>query len=230
MNYQKIYDAIIDQAKKRTPNGYIEMHHIIPRCLGGTNDKSNLVALYPEEHFLCHVLLVKVYPQHKNLIIAVQKMCRPTGSRRSRKLYGWLKRKFSERMKEISLGNYNSQYGTMWINNGVVSSKVKKNSVIPEGWQRGGLKKQIEAKTCIWCLSLFTPKTKKQKCCSSLCVSSVLGSINSKRKMSDELKIKMQSGRKLWIEQNKEKFIIQQTNNSKKQTKYKIKHNNLSQV
>ncbi len=36
-----------------------ENHHIIPRSLGGSNDKSNMVRLAALDHFKCHYLLVK---------------------------------------------------------------------------------------------------------------------------------------------------------------------------
>ena len=45
MNYEKIYNDIISKARsedrKRTKGIYYEGHHIIPRCLGGDNKKSN---------------------------------------------------------------------------------------------------------------------------------------------------------------------------------------------
>jgi hypothetical protein len=36
-----------------------ETHHILPRSLGGSNDKCNLVLLTYKEHFVCHRLLTK---------------------------------------------------------------------------------------------------------------------------------------------------------------------------
>lgn len=39
---------------------YLESHHIIPKCLGGNNDKSNLVLLTAREHFIVHILLLKM--------------------------------------------------------------------------------------------------------------------------------------------------------------------------
>ena len=61
MNYQKIYDSIINRAKHRILESYAESHHIIPKCMGGINDKSNLVSLTAREHFLAHMLLAKMY-------------------------------------------------------------------------------------------------------------------------------------------------------------------------
>ncbi len=54
------YFSIIEKAKEanRTKGEqYYEKHHIIPRALGGKNNKDNLVLLIPEEHYLCHSLL-----------------------------------------------------------------------------------------------------------------------------------------------------------------------------
>jgi hypothetical protein len=41
--------------------GYFEDHHIIPKCCGGTNEDTNIIALTPREHFLAHYLLCKIY-------------------------------------------------------------------------------------------------------------------------------------------------------------------------
>jgi hypothetical protein len=38
---------------------YTERHHVIPRCLGGSNKRENLVDLTFREHFLVHWLLIK---------------------------------------------------------------------------------------------------------------------------------------------------------------------------
>jgi len=59
--YTLWYNAIIEQARDRTTNEYTELHHIQPRSLGGTDDKSNLVKLTAREHFVCHWLLIKMY-------------------------------------------------------------------------------------------------------------------------------------------------------------------------
>jgi hypothetical protein len=67
MNYQKIYNQIIERAKNRVLEGYKEKHHIIPKCLGGSNEKENLVELTAREHFLCHMLLCEIYPNENKL-------------------------------------------------------------------------------------------------------------------------------------------------------------------
>jgi hypothetical protein len=85
MNYQRIYNEIINRAKneeelgvrKRKNNVYYERHHIIPRCLKGNNDEINLVLLTLREHFLCHMLLCEIYPnnpEHAKLAYALWRM------------------------------------------------------------------------------------------------------------------------------------------------------------
>ena len=71
MNYQKIYNQIIERAKTRQLEGYKENHHIIPKCIGGLDIKENLVELTAREHFLCHRLLCKIYPKESKLIWAL---------------------------------------------------------------------------------------------------------------------------------------------------------------
>lgn len=73
MNYQNIYDKIILKASKllRIKNEiYYEKHHIIPKCLGGTDEEKNLVLLTPKEHFICHKLLTFIYPDNRKIACA----------------------------------------------------------------------------------------------------------------------------------------------------------------
>lgn len=141
MNYQKIYDSLIERGKNRTIDGYSERHHILPRCMGGGDEKENLVDLTPEEHFLAHVLLVKLHPEQFKLILAAQMMCSPIrgGGRPRRVLYGWLKRLHSEHMSRQNSGEKNPQFGRVWISNleDRKSTLIPAMEEIPEGWVKG---------------------------------------------------------------------------------------------
>ena len=79
MNYQKIYDQIIDRARKeqraKKQGTYYEIHHILPRCMGGSNKKENLILLTAREHFLAHWMLVRIYPEGDKLSFAFWAMC-----------------------------------------------------------------------------------------------------------------------------------------------------------
>lgn len=106
MNYRKIYDKIIERGKNRIIEGYFETHHIIPRCLGGVDRVSNLVELTPEEHFTCHLLLVKMHPENRKLVYAAKMMAMGENTSkdnkgRKNKLYGWLRRRFIEVQKNL---------------------------------------------------------------------------------------------------------------------------------
>jgi hypothetical protein len=74
MNHQRIYNQIIERAQRRQLEGYIEKHHLVPRCLGGSNDKDNIVQLTAREHFICHQLLCEIYPDSDKLKYALYLM------------------------------------------------------------------------------------------------------------------------------------------------------------
>tara|TARA_R110002167_G_scaffold362214_1_gene581191 strand:+ start:129 stop:680 length:552 start_codon:yes stop_codon:yes gene_type:complete len=74
MNYEKVYYQIIEQAGNRHVDGYVEWHHIVPRCLGGSDDRDNLVPLTAREHFICHWLLTRMHPDHNGLRYAAHMM------------------------------------------------------------------------------------------------------------------------------------------------------------
>ena len=85
MNYYKEH---IDKAKedykklisnnrgldKTKLSGYYEKHHIIPECMGGTNEESNLVLLNYDEHLKAHMLLSIIYPDEIKLLYAFNLM------------------------------------------------------------------------------------------------------------------------------------------------------------
>jgi hypothetical protein len=120
MNYQKHYDALIERAKNRLLEGYCERHHIIPLCIGGTDDSENLVTLTPEEHYVAHQLLVKIYPENDKLIYAAWMMstASPINEVRSKnKLYGWIKKKNIDLRKRQSKEFYKRKTANsgLWI-------------------------------------------------------------------------------------------------------------------
>lgn len=102
MNYRSHYDRLISRARTRDePCSYVEIHHVVPRCLGGGDISENLVVLTPEEHFVAHQLLVKIHPDNAKLAYAVAMMTvsSPYAPRRN-KSYGWIRRLVSEYKKQ----------------------------------------------------------------------------------------------------------------------------------
>lgn len=150
MNYKKHYHQLIVRAKNRKLDCYTESHHIIPKCMNGDDSVENLVNLTPEEHYLAHQLLIKIYPDNKNLVYAAAMMCvsaeSHSGYRSKNKLYGWLKRRLSDIASIKSSGSNNSQYGTCWIHNveQKISKKVYKSELtryLENGWNLGRIMK-----------------------------------------------------------------------------------------
>lgn len=140
MNYKLHYEKLIQRGKNRKLYCYKEVHHIIPICLGGTDDKSNLVELTAREHFISHLLLIKIYPNEPGLIFAANMMCvsSKNQTRVHNRMYGWLKEHFSKAQSKQQSGQGNSQFGNMWIYNLVLkkSKTIPKNKVIPQGWTK----------------------------------------------------------------------------------------------
>lgn len=121
MDYKLCYDRLIQNAKERNVvDGYVEVHHIIPKSHGGSDDNSNLVKLTAREHYIAHLLLVKIHPNSITMVKAAMFMCSYSYSneyRMNNRIYGWLRERFSKKISESQTGEGNSQFGTMWITN-----------------------------------------------------------------------------------------------------------------
>lgn len=78
MNYKHHYEKLISTRKDRflREGEYYEKHHIIPRCIGGMDNKDNLVYLTAREHYIAHWLLIKINPNIWKLYFAFYKMSR----------------------------------------------------------------------------------------------------------------------------------------------------------
>lgn len=120
MDYKKIYNKIIENRilNPLSDEVYTEIHHIIPRSLGGSNENTNLVKLSAREHFICHLLLSEIYPKETfewyKMNHAFLMMC-TTGKMEKRylnsRIYELKKNDFSKIMSWNSKGEKNSQYG-----------------------------------------------------------------------------------------------------------------------
>lgn len=100
MDYRLTYARLIEKFRNEVPSGYSEKHHIIPRCMGGTDDKDNLVKLPARHHFVAHLLLAKIHGG--KLIHAAYYMV--TNKRYTSRKYEWLKAKKANLMKGNKFG------------------------------------------------------------------------------------------------------------------------------
>ncbi len=147
MNYQRIYLCIVlraqreydeRKANKKNNGAYYEVHHILPRSLNGTNDKANLAMLTAREHFICHWLLVKIYPNgsmaRDKMLSALWRMSGSSGIQvghryTNSRVYAVLRKEFqlvnSKRMKVSQTGENNSQFGWHWYTNAYTGETTK---------------------------------------------------------------------------------------------------------
>jgi hypothetical protein len=125
MNYRYHYDSLINRAAfenrkkyKKSDSRYVyyEKHHIIPECFfinrkrkgaagwlkGNPNSAENLVLLKPEEHYVAHQLLVKIYPENMGLVFAAVRMTMSKdGQRMNNKLYSWLRKRIADNSSRL---------------------------------------------------------------------------------------------------------------------------------
>lgn len=161
MNYQAIYNRLISRGQSVRDLEFSERHHIIPRCMGGSDSKENLVDLTPEEHFVAHQLLLKMHPQHQGLAHAAKMM---TVGRPRNKYYGWLKRRFISECR-ARVGSKNPSFGTMWITNPLKENRrIKSTDTIPKTWFKGRFgtatvvrNKQTRKEPAYFCIKCSNP-------------------------------------------------------------------------
>ena len=96
MDYAKHYENLVSRAIGRTLVGYSERHHILPKCMGGGEEGSNLVSLTPREHFVAHQLLLKMYPNVRGLAYAAMLMSGKSDYSKGSRRYGWLRERYRE--------------------------------------------------------------------------------------------------------------------------------------
>lgn len=171
MNYRRIYFSLIRKRKNTLLNGcYFERHHIIPKSLGGSDDKKNIVHLLAREHYIAHLLLARMFSNKiKNakmkLAVAIMLL---NGKNQER--YYINSRRFEKIRILISEGNSllqdginNSQFGTMWITNKIQNKKIKQGEVIPVGWELGRFTKEAKIREEIKLEKLRLREIKKKE-------------------------------------------------------------------
>lgn len=83
--YYKQYNNLIDKCIQMESEGYsedvyTEVHHILPKCMGGTNKKDNLVRMPVRYHIFAHIFLMKAFPNNNKLVYAANRMLSCNGN------------------------------------------------------------------------------------------------------------------------------------------------------
>lgn len=81
-------------------NEYCERHHIIPRCMDGSNEEDNLIDLYASEHFIAHKLLAQENPDNAKLVYAWS--CMAFTKTKEQKRYELTPMEYEEAKKALS--------------------------------------------------------------------------------------------------------------------------------
>lgn len=122
--YSRWHNSIISRAfsEKRTKSSgvYYESHHIVPRSLGGTDDFDNRVLLTAKEHFIIHLLLIKMFDgsDRRKMMYAIHRMTHSNNHH---------ERKYTSAQYEIAKDmNSKAMRGNKIMNGRKLSDKTKK--------------------------------------------------------------------------------------------------------
>lgn len=133
--YTRWYFAIVESAKENPYSGYIEQHHIVPRCMDGSNDADNIVALSARQHFICHLLLTKMVdrePYLSKLKYAAILLCTVHDQKITSKMYATLKSNIKQTPEWIKKrtkglkGRVSPTKGTVAWNKGIPATEEAK--------------------------------------------------------------------------------------------------------
>lgn len=135
MNYSKIYNNLVSSclykrgvcrslhsAKEKCKGLGFHIHHIKPRCIGGSDKGINLVILTPREHFIAHWLLWKI---HGHIMAPAFKIMLSTSSRSGIKINSKVYQSLCEDFLKM-------RHGEAWVNNNLSAIKKRTSS---EEWR-----------------------------------------------------------------------------------------------
>lgn len=105
--YSRFYEALVNRAACRIlPKAvYVERHHIVPKCFGGSNKKENMVRLTGREHYIAHALLWKMKfskLHHEKMTFAFNLMASKTAGPHQHRTYSCHSRIYATLREEMS--------------------------------------------------------------------------------------------------------------------------------
>lgn len=117
--YEKWYNQITARGQTRATDQRTESHHIIPKCLGGSDDPKNLTNVTLREHFICHWLLTKIHKgKHRHQMLKALWMMRAENQNQKRyknkitsRVYAKLKEEYSVLQSQRVSGENNPMWG-----------------------------------------------------------------------------------------------------------------------
>ena len=157
-------------------------HHIIPRYMGGTNDKDNLVEVSITQHAMFHYCNYRLWGNDEDKFAWLGlsgQICKEDIIFSMRKTWIDLARtpeaieKKKNTFKEIhhQQGEKNSQYGKMWITNGTKEGtyRINKGDPIPKCYKPGRVSLKEENSKYVYVITTPDEKTIKTALLYSFC-------------------------------------------------------------
>ena len=140
--YARRYWRIVERARdrlhiKRSFDGF-ESHHVVPLSIGGVRGATNRVWLTCREHYICHLLLVKMTSgrDRAKMIPALKcmsQMSSPLDSRHvNAKKFSQFREKGNQAISELHhdvRGSNNPMYGVSGPNKGIPMSAEQKEKI-----------------------------------------------------------------------------------------------------
>lgn len=145
MDYKKIYHDLCNRSFTRKWQKFTyEKHHITPKSLGGTNEKSNIAILTPREHALAHLLLIKFLTgtDKSKMVFALKSMINYRNKKRnqlSTKQYNTLRKSYQQHSQTPEYSKWRSDITKLqW-------TEERKKSVSEKAKQQWvtGIKRQV---------------------------------------------------------------------------------------
>ena len=167
MNYLQIYENLIETARTRNILKFeiYEKHHIISKCIfddtyskiifnnyykniKNKNDKNNLVKLTLREHYIAHLLLVRIFDDNTNCHIRLLHAANfLTNRTKNNRQYDWLKKEFSKELKKYMTGKSSRAKGKKWSNESKKNRSGKNHYMFNKTYEElYGIKKSNELK------------------------------------------------------------------------------------
>ena len=219
--YTRWYNNIINRGLDRElPTVYTEKHHIVPKCLGGSNFSINLVILTAKEHFICHLLLTKMVSRDNNrkVLFAFRQMSYQSGNQEryiNSRLFESIKKNIThsdESKKKMSDAHMGLKQTKETIEKRVIHLRGKESPLKGREIQTDASKELIGTAVKNF-INKLTPEEKKHRMLNSCCKPESYTPERSKKisqsqigkKVSEETKRKM-STRCIFVSPNDTEF------------------------
>lgn len=138
MNYKKVYEDIMKKARiRKETNTYEEKHHVIPSCMGGKDGE--VLNLTLKEHFMAHLLLIKIYPDNASLRSAYILMANTRSQDEAKRIRNSREFERYRRMwiKDLRDGRRAGENNSRW---GVIPTKETREKISETLRRNGSLK------------------------------------------------------------------------------------------